>query len=285
MAVYAPFTGLSRQVLVVAAFVVMIVFNVLANTTVLGVKTSDVSYANINPFTPDGATFSVWGVIYLFALAFVGYQAIPSKRNDVELDAVSPWVVLAYGLNSLWLVMNAQQLNGISLVTIFFYFLTLRKIYLDLNIGLKLQRGKERTWAEFFLLTAPWSLMTSWLVAANFANLALTLTSWGWKVPSGFAATEVFIVGAVASYVSFTRRDVPYAAVAVWALSGIIRGQAAYPDVQKTCVAMIVVALISLAAGFAFRFFNPDAFTATHDLNDGKQDSNSKEAAPLRYDM
>eukprot|EP00475_Leptophrys_vorax_P033574 TRINITY_DN529_c0_g1_i2.p1 TRINITY_DN529_c0_g1~~TRINITY_DN529_c0_g1_i2.p1 ORF type:complete len:286 (+),score=74.61 TRINITY_DN529_c0_g1_i2:39-896(+) len=283
MSTLVPFSGLPRQVILVVGFVVMIVLNGLAGTTLFGSTTSAVSNANANPFTPDGTTFAVWGVIYVFGLAFVVYQALPSKRYDAELNAISPFVLGVYALNSLWLIVNGKQFNGVSLIIIFFYLLTLRRIYTDLNIGLKLQRGKERSWAEFFLLTAPWSLMTSWVVAANFANLSLTLTSWGWQMPSSFAQAEVFVVGSIASYIAFTRRDVPYSAVAVWALAGIIRGQPKYTDVQQTCVAMIVVALLSLVSGFAFRYFNPNAFSATFDLADGVNDQNTKEAAPLKY--
>jgi len=285
MSTYVPFQGLPRQLLIIVAFVAMAVINGLATTRAFGAKTNEVSNANKNPFTPDGLTFSVWGVIYLFAGTFTVFQALPAKRSDAELDAISPFVVGAYLLNSLWLIINARQLSGISLVVIFFYLLTLRHIYQGLNIGLKLLNGKTRSWAEAFFLNAPWSLMTSWLVAANFANLSLTLTAWGWKIPSDFAATEVFLVGSIASYVAFTRRDIPYSAVAVWALFGIIRGQKEYPDVQKTCVAMIVVALASLAGGFLFRLLNPHAFAATHDLSSepSRNDSNGKEVAPLKY--
>jgi hypothetical protein len=251
--VYKPFQGRIRQILTILSFIFMIVINVLASSgSYLGATAKQISDDNKNPFTPDGATFSVWGVIYAFWIIYVINQTLNSYKDNSEIDQISPFVIGSYLLNSLWLVVSAQRLWGISLVVIAFYLANLAKIYRILSVG-----RKSRTWREFFAITAPVSLNLSWVVAANFANLALTLTAYGWKVPSDFAMAEVFLVGSIASYVLFLRRDIPYALVAVWALWGIYRGQPDYSDVRKSCIAMISVSLISLLGGFLFNAMNP----------------------------
>jgi len=59
----------------VVFFVVMIVFNALANTLPLnGQSTGDVSFKYPNLFQPSGITFAIWGVIYLLLGASVIYQ-------------------------------------------------------------------------------------------------------------------------------------------------------------------------------------------------------------------
>ena len=67
----------------IAAFILVIVFNWLANA----LPFNDQSQAEIaakypSLFTPAGFTFSIWGVIYLALLAFIIYQALPSQRQN-----------------------------------------------------------------------------------------------------------------------------------------------------------------------------------------------------------
>jgi hypothetical protein len=184
-------------------------------------------------------------------------QLFRSNLDNVEIDAISPFVIGSFVLNALWLTFNARRLWGISLAFIAIYLLVLTKIYSMLKIGYK----SNRTWREVFTLVVPVSLNISWAVAANFADLTLVLTAWGWSVPSDFASAEVFLIGVVACYVLFSRRDIPYAAVAIWGLSGIYRGQPNHSDVRKACIAMITLSLISLLGGFIFRRLNPNAFS------------------------
>ena len=77
--------GFSRNnkyeaILLVFSFIYMIVFNVLSNA-ICGVgekpickNNSQQSDQNPTYLTPDGLTFSIWGIIYLFELFFTVYQ-------------------------------------------------------------------------------------------------------------------------------------------------------------------------------------------------------------------
>jgi len=65
----------STRLLVLAAYLVMVLVNALANILPLnGVTTGEVSDSYPNLFAPAGLTFAIWGVIYLALAGYVLYQ-------------------------------------------------------------------------------------------------------------------------------------------------------------------------------------------------------------------
>ena len=75
---------------VIAAFLVTITVNVLANALpIAGTTTGAVSEKYASSFTPAGFTFSIWGLIYLALAAYVTYQALPGQRGRADLAAIS----------------------------------------------------------------------------------------------------------------------------------------------------------------------------------------------------
>jgi uncharacterized membrane protein len=71
---------------VLIGFVQMLTINYLANILPInGITTGDLSDKLKNLFTPQGATFVIWGVIYLLLLIFVlrvQFRAIDKKTEN-----------------------------------------------------------------------------------------------------------------------------------------------------------------------------------------------------------
>ena len=75
---------------VIAAFLLVIVVNGMANGVPLGGRTTgEISAAYPTLFTPAGFTFGIWGLIYTLLTCFVIYQALPAQRNSSTLAAIS----------------------------------------------------------------------------------------------------------------------------------------------------------------------------------------------------
>lgn len=236
------------QIVNIIAFVAVLVFNGLANTTLLnGRTTSEVSDALPSYFTPAGYTFSIWGVIYLGLLGFIIYQALPAQRHKPFMQQIGWLFALSSFFNVVWLLCWHYDYLALTLVMMLGILLTLIAIYLRLNIG---HPHPDRPLIERLLVQLPFSLYLGWITVATIANIASVINKWGWD---GFGIAEptwsaimMVVAAIVAGLLLFNRRNLPYAAVLVWALFGI---RAAYPSVPIVAnTAVVAAALIILCA-------------------------------------
>ena len=91
-----------HKILVFLGFTQMIVVNSLANILPInGLTTGDLSDQLKNLFTPQGATFAIWGVIYSLLLVFT--LRILIKPTDEKLEQLSKFFILNTLLNSGWI--------------------------------------------------------------------------------------------------------------------------------------------------------------------------------------
>ena len=209
-----------RPVLNIAAFVIMVAVNALANTLPLnGLSTGAISDAFPSLVTPAGYVFSIWGVIYLLLGAFVVYQALPAHWDNPRLVRVGYLFALSCALNVLWLFTWHYLLIPLSLPVMLGLLGTLIVIYERLGIG---QRRVPR--GETFAVRLAFSVYLGWITVATVANVSVFLLERGaaldWTSP--FWA---FVAIAAATSIGFTvlrrRGDFAYALVLVWAFVGI----------------------------------------------------------------
>ncbi|MEY3599971.1 MAG: hypothetical protein RLZZ463_748 [Bacteroidota bacterium] len=107
--------------LISASLILVLLFNYLANALPLGgITTGQASDRLPNLFTPTGATFSIWGLIYTLLLAYI--IAFWIQRPDQitgEAGAVtqahSRWLVINFGANVLWILAWHHLLIGLSM--------------------------------------------------------------------------------------------------------------------------------------------------------------------------
>ncbi len=244
--------NLQRQWLNVIGLVIALVVNALAVTLPLnGLTTAQVSDRFPVLIVPPGYVFSIWGIIYLGLIAFTIYQALPSQRENPRFQKMGLWFFFSSLANALWLVSFQYLQFGLAMIIMLVLLGMLIRIYIGLEIGKEMVKPVER-----WLVNLPFSIYLGWITVAAIANAAQLLYSLNWN-GFGIAAqvwTVVMLSVAViiSGLMSFTRRDMGYSLVLVWAFTGIAVKQAALPLVSSTAwlAAVVVVVILTLSIVF-----------------------------------
>lgn len=238
-----------RQFVTIVATVATITVNVLANVLPInGLNTGEISDRFEVFFTPAGYVFSIWGLIYLGLIVFSVYQALPAERENGTLRAIAPWYWLASAANIVWIFLWHYEYFAVSIVAMLVLLLSLIMIYLRLDTG-----RKPVSRAMRWLVQVPFSIYLGWITVATIANITpvLWLNDWSGFGISAQAWTAIVLAVAVviAAAVAFTRADVAYLLVLVWAFAGIA---VKHPDVPlvttSAIVAAVIVALLALVS-------------------------------------
>jgi benzodiazapine receptor len=230
-------------------FGLTVVVNSLAGGTTLigGQVTAAVSDANPTLITPAGYVFSIWGVIYMLLGVFVVYQALPSQQGKEYQSKIGWLFVLSSLINIGWLFLWQFEYLSLSVVLMFLLLATLISIYVRLRIGKSAVSLRERLAVQL-----PFSVYLGWITIASIANVAATLVSIGWDGFGISPETWAILVAAVALIITilmlFTRKDVAYSLVIIWALVGIGVKQSGNQTILmlvEISAAIVAVALIS----------------------------------------
>jgi hypothetical protein len=213
--------NIGRQIMVIAAVAVTIIINALSETLPInGLGTGQISDNFKVFFVPSGYVFSIWGVIYLGFVAYAIYQALRSQRENPRLKSIAGLFVLSSLANCAWIFLWHYEVFGWTLVAMFTLLISLILIYLRLGIG-KTQVSRAETWTVRVLF----SIYLGWITVATIANVTDVLAYWhwgGWGIaPQSWAAIMLGVAVLVAAAMTFTRRDVAYLVVLVWAFVGI----------------------------------------------------------------
>ena len=120
-------------------------------------------------------------------------------------------------------------------------------------IAIYLRLGTGRTQvssAERWVVRVPFSIYLGWITVATVANASQLLYVLGWNGgaigPQAWAAIMLAVAVVVAILMAFTRRDVAYLLVLVWAFIGIALKHAGVPLVSIS--AWAATAVVALAA-------------------------------------
>jgi hypothetical protein len=239
-----------RQSVNVLAVIATIVVNGLANALPLnGQTTGEISDRFHVYFVPAGYVFSIWGLIYLGLIAFAIFQALPTQRDNPRLCRVGYLFTVSCLANIAWLFLWHYELFTLTLVAMFSLLVLLIQVYLQLEIGRAAVSAAEK-----WLVHVPFSIYLGWITVATIANVTSVLDylNWsGWGVSPAIWAVVMLVVGTgIASAVGFTRGDVGYMLVIVWAFAGIAVKHTATPVVAVAAwvtAALVVLALIGSA--------------------------------------
>lgn len=298
------FAPLTEQITLVVAFVVMIISNIISTATTLFNDTNNKIISDSNPtyLSPDGATFSIWGFIYLFEAMLVVYQALPRFREQENLVKGRKWVILAFLLNAIWLPVFSFFRWWLALAIIAGYLYALYKSHEQLEVNY----GSCADWHLKVCVFTGISLNFAWVVVATLLNVTVVarnsriiytpITAGVTNATSGFdASTGDAIIGGnvdwavlcivVASifgiYRSVVNVDVPYTFVTAWALGGIYRMQTVASDTRFPVTGMsedlshwATVGFISV--GFAGAIAIIRAIILTRSATKGKDEKSSE---------
>lgn len=204
-------------------------------------------------FVPAGYVFSIWGLIYLALTGFVVYQALPSQRENPRLRRVGYLFALNCVANVAWLVLWHYEVFTLTIVAMVALLLLLIGIYLRLGIGRSSVPAGER-----WLVRLPFSIYLGWVTVATIANATslLDYLNWGgWGLsPETWTVIMLTAATGITAAVTFTRGDIAYGLVIVWALAGIAVKHADTPVVSITAWGMTAaVAVVTVAGAWFFR--------------------------------
>ena len=239
-----------RQLAVIVTILITLVVNGLANALPInGLNTGEISDRFQVYFVPAGYVFSIWGVIYLGLIAFAIFQALPAQRENPRLRAAGWWISLGGLANSAWIFLWHYEQFPLTLIAMLVLLGTLIVTYLHLNIGRSAVSAAE-TWA----VRLPFSIYLGWITVATVANVTSLLDYLKWNgfgiAPEIWMGIVLAAVLVIAVLMNFTRRNVAYTAVILWALAGIAIKHAAVAAV--TIPTWITFGLVALTLAAAF---------------------------------
>ncbi len=238
-----------RQVVVFLSVLATLVINFLAVSLPLnGLDTGKISDQFKVYFVPAGYVFSIWGLIYLGLIAFAIFQVLPSQRENPRMRSTGWWIVLGGVANMTWIFLWHYEQFVWTLVAMLTLLATLIITYLRLGIG----RIKV-TAAERYCVHLTFSIYLGWITVATIANITEVLDYLKWNtfgisqfIWMGIILLAVFVI---TSIMNFTRRDVAYALVVLWALAGIaIKFSATLAVAIPTWITFILVAITLVVA-------------------------------------
>jgi hypothetical protein len=243
-----------RQVIVVIAVIATLVVNGLANALPLnGQTTGEISDRFQVYFVPAGYVFSIWGLIYVGLILYAIYQALPTQRENPRLRATGYLFALSCLANIVWLFLWHYQLFLLTLVAMGALLLLLIAIYVRLGIGRTAVSPAER-----WLVQLPFSIYLGWISVATIANVTSVLdyVNWnGWGIsPEVWTAIMLLVGVGLVLAMAFTRGDVAYGLVIIWAFIGIALKHSGTPFVATSAwlaVGLVVVALVG--GGFLYK--------------------------------
>lgn len=237
-----------RQWVNMLALVGMLIANGASEAIPLNGQTS-AEIANRLPilFVPANYVFSVWGIIYTLLIGFGLYQALPSQKENPTIRRIGYWFALTCAANGIWLVLFHYNLFALSMIAMLILLVGLLAIYTRIGAG-QTKLSMRETW----LIQIPFSTYIGWITVATVANAAYVLYDAGWNgfgIDGAIWATVMLVVAtAVTLTIIFTRSDIAYTAVIVWALAGIVVKQSPTPLVAGTAAVMAVVVVVALVA-------------------------------------
>ncbi len=236
------------------AYVAMVVVNALATLLPINNRTTgEISDAYPNIFAPAGATFSIWGVIYLLLGAYVAYQVTQFLRRKKspprESREIQTLFAVSSVINGLWIFAWHYDWIGASVVLMLALLGTLIAIADRSNSATLAPQEKTLTKIAF-------GTYFGWITVATIANITVFLVQLGWNgfgLPDTFWMILVLAVGVVISVLrTWKDNNLAYGLVPVWAYGGIwlkhtspegFAGQ--YPSVITAVLVCLAVLTIS----------------------------------------
>jgi hypothetical protein len=239
-----------RQISVAITVLATIAVNGLANALPInGLNTGEISDRFKVYFVPAGYVFSIWGLIYLGLIAFTIFQALPAQHDNPRMRATGWWVVLSGLANITWILLWHYEIFPLTILVMLVLLASLILVYLRLGTG-RTTVSKAESW----LVRVPFSIYLGWITVATVANATSLLDYLKWDAfriaPETWMVIILAAVLVISAVMSYTRRDVAYTLVILWALAGIGLKHAAIAAVATPT--WITFGLVALALVMTF---------------------------------
>ncbi|MBW4707741.1 tryptophan-rich sensory protein [Roseobacter sp. YSTF-M11] len=158
---------------------------------------------------PAGYAFAIWGVIYLWLIAGMGFGAL-RRADDAGWHAMRGPLCLSLAIGTVWLAVAVRSPVWASVL--------IWAMLITAVVALFRAPGRDTLWAAL-----PVGLYAGWLSAASSVSLGLLAAGYGWLDEQTAALVFIFLALVLASAVQSTVKRAPtYGLAAIWALVAIV---------------------------------------------------------------
>jgi hypothetical protein len=233
-----------RQLSVVVALIITIVVNIMSNALPFnGLSAPEIADSFDVYFVPAGYVFSIWSVIYLGLIAYAVYQLLPPQRENPRLRQTSWWFASSCAANSIWLFLWHYGYFALSVVAMLILLFSLIVIYQRLGVGRQAVSGGERWFVHL-----SFSVYLGWITVATIANITAFLDFINWNgsgiAPEIWTIIMLIVAIAVAGLMAYSRQDIAFLLVLIWAFIGIGVEQSDTPQVANA--AYLAAAIVAI---------------------------------------
>ena len=201
-----------------------------------------------SPLVPAGYAFAIWIPIYLGAVVYGVYQALPANGDNDVLRQIGWLTAIGFLACALW---NGAVKFGPLWATVPLIFV----LFLSIAAAFMIAARSGAEDLDMFVL-APLALYAGWLSVAllinpsevlpgyGFNRFGLSVEVWSVAMLSATAALALYIL-------SLTQFNMIYAGAVVWGLTAVVLanfGRSGLLSVQLTAGAAIAVILLLVAA-------------------------------------
>lgn len=168
-----------------------------------------------------GYAFSIWGLIFLWDLAFAAWQMRAQPRGSSALARARRWAAAGFGLTALWMPVFSMGRPDNAM-----FGLALAIIWLALACvaaaAIILADDRASRPAQHWLATVPLSLHAGWLSLAAFLNTAQVIVAYRLMPTDRMLPWSLaLLVAAAVVLMAINQRmrgNIPYVLAAVWGL-------------------------------------------------------------------
>ncbi|WP_162339881.1 hypothetical protein [Cyclobacterium salsum] len=209
------------------SFVIVLLFNYLGGAgDYFGNSVGEISSYYQTLLTPSGYAFSIWGLIYLGWLGFLGFQwyGYLSDSDSSSLLPAGIWFFIANLSNVLWILAWTSGYLWLSLLIIGCLLFSLMRLVIKLD--LELGDAPLRT---VFWIWWPITIYSGWVILATVLNASIALKSLEFLAsPDGevvWAAIVLLIATGIYVLLTLYRNMREAALVGTWGFAAIAVNQ------------------------------------------------------------
>jgi len=211
--------------------------------------TQELSDKYPNLFVPAGITFSIWGIIYILLILFAIYQFVVAFRKASDERGIFEKIGILFFIscifNIAWILAWHYEIVWLSLIIMALLLISLISIYIRLRTGRPGIRNSEK-----ILVNIPFSVYLGWITIATIANATAFLVKINWNkfgISDQLWTIIMVAVGVLITLIFlFSRNDIFYSFVVIWALVGILLKRMADNSMPDQSVIIASIAGISI---------------------------------------
>ena len=193
-----------------------------------------------------GYAFAIWGLIFLWDVAFGVWQAFARQAAAPPLARIRPWAAAGFALTAIWMPVFSLELFWLALLIIWAALACL--------LACALMLSAARTDAPGITLWAwaPLSLHAGWLSLAAFLNTAQVIVAYRLLPTDAMLPWTVVLFAAAATMLLVAnqrmRGNLPFAAAALWALAAVYVKQSGWTVPGSDTAAWVAIAVAAVLA-------------------------------------